>query len=365
MTVNRGVWRHRTWMGVLVLVLAFSTSACATLLALPTNNGACMEPKEFARLYTDFWIGPEGARTPGGVLGGAFYAILAAPVASLSYSVENQICHSSKGQSDQGQLYKLFTGPPEPGQRSPEGRLEAARQPLGARQWEALAQGRCPHWSACMTAYVDELRRGAAAVGYVLPAAEEKNVARLLQLAGDVDAGRLTRGATLVGIPGRNQPPRAIDEVPLKEGLRMQLETAGCPSWTRCVAFYEVERRWRPAASVPEDDASMGRLREVAREVHAGRLSIWDGLLATTSLVPTGTERLEDVLWRQLETDGCWSWVRCVELYGDERPRQAAGAALSRDDEATLQRYLAVARRGRGKDHPGGGAPLAALLQLL
>ena len=75
-----------------------------------------------------------------------------------------------------------------------------------------------------------------------------------------------------------------------------------------------------------------------------GDRSIWDGLLATTSLVPTGTERLEDVLWRQLETDECQPWVPCVGLYGEERRRRAAGSALSPDDEATLQRYVAVAQ---------------------
>jgi len=103
-------------MSVLVLVLACSTTACATLLALPNNNDACMEPKEFARLHGDFWFGPAGGSAPGRVLEGALLAILFAPVTALSYSVENQICHSSKGQPERGQIYDLFKGPPEPGQ---------------------------------------------------------------------------------------------------------------------------------------------------------------------------------------------------------------------------------------------------------
>jgi len=95
-----------------------------------------MEPEEFARLYTNFWIGSGGGRTPGQVLIGLFSGIFYAPAAALSYGVEHQICHSAKGQPDQGQIYNFFKGPPEHGQRAPEGLFEAARQPLGAPQWE-------------------------------------------------------------------------------------------------------------------------------------------------------------------------------------------------------------------------------------
>jgi hypothetical protein len=125
MTINRGVRQPRLSMSVLVLVLAFSTTACATLLAKPYGKDACMESGEFARLYTDFWIGSGGGSTPGQVLTGLFSGIFYAPVAALSYSVEHQICHSAKGQPEQGQIYNFFKWPPEHGQRAPEGRLEA------------------------------------------------------------------------------------------------------------------------------------------------------------------------------------------------------------------------------------------------
>lgn len=101
---------------MLVLLLACSTTACATLLALPNNKDACMEPEEFAKLYTDFWIGPSGGSSPGRVLENAFSAILLAPVTALSYSVEHHICQSAKGQPEQGQISDVFQGPPESGQ---------------------------------------------------------------------------------------------------------------------------------------------------------------------------------------------------------------------------------------------------------
>ena len=119
MSVNRGVRRHRIWMNVLVLVLAFSTTGCATFLTLGTKKDACMGPKEFARLYMDSWMGPEGRRDPiyfPGALENLFTAIFYAPVASLSYSVENHICHSVKGQPEQGQIDNFFKGSPEAGQ---------------------------------------------------------------------------------------------------------------------------------------------------------------------------------------------------------------------------------------------------------
>ncbi len=230
----------------------------------------------------------------------------------------------------------------------PEVRFEEARHPLAEPLWQQIERGGCPRWSACLTSYVEELRRRAATVAYPLPPEEEENFHRLLEVAGGVDEGSLTKGEALMGIAGRDHAPCTSGRAALDEALWKQLETAGCPSWARCMSFYGEELRRRPAAAgSPQDEVPLARLLEIARDVDEGRSSPGEGFIGMVGhggpFVPTD---LEKVLWRQLETDRCPKWNRCVARYVEERRMRQASVTSppSPVDEEALQRFLDVAQ---------------------
>jgi len=92
---------------------------------------------------------------------------------------------------DERLLYSYETSSP------PAQRFDAARRPLAELRWKQLENDECPAWSACFTPFVDELRRWAAIVGCTLHSEEEENFQRFLDVARDVDEGRINHEEAL------------------------------------------------------------------------------------------------------------------------------------------------------------------------
>jgi hypothetical protein len=167
---------------------------------------------------------------------------------------------------------------------TPAARFALARGPVGELGWKEIENDECPSWSACLTFYVDELRRRASWVNYALHPKEEENFARLLAIARDRDEGRITQGEALIAIAGRNTDFATSPPLPqsyLALALRDQLERDRCPSWVACVNAYEDEtRRHARSAGVPlpVSDEEFEKFREIARGKDGGRITKEDAL---------------------------------------------------------------------------------------
>jgi hypothetical protein len=81
----------------------------------------------------------------------------------------------------------------------PASRFDAATLPLAASLWMQLEVDGCPSWGACLGAFVAQARERAACVGYAVTPAEKASHKRLLAIAEDVDAGRITKDEALAG----------------------------------------------------------------------------------------------------------------------------------------------------------------------
>jgi len=130
-----------------------------------------------------------------------------------------------------------------------EARFAAIQSSLGASQWKQLEKDDCPSWSACLTAYVDQVRKLAALQGYALSPADEGNVQRLLQVAREKDDGRMTTQDALAALPHYRRAPGGFT---LRGAFPWRIDTS--------------ESRGRPAchhhhhhdAEAPPDFASLG-----------------------------------------------------------------------------------------------------------
>lgn len=76
-------------------------------------------------------------------------------------------------------------------------RFDTATLPLAASLWMQLEADGCPSWSTCIGAFVAQIRKRAACVGYSVTPAEEASHERLLAIARDADAGHLTKDEAL------------------------------------------------------------------------------------------------------------------------------------------------------------------------
>jgi hypothetical protein len=156
-------------------------------------------------------------------------------------------------------------------------RFSATRDSLNGVVWTQIENDGCPAWLPCFTAYVDELRRRAAVVGYTLSPADEETSRRLLDVARDRDEGRITEGEAHIGIAGYEVSHWSLDQA-----LRMQLKTDCCPGWLACVTYHENDRRRRAASEnstiTPEEESQMRLRREIADDVDQGRITKADVL---------------------------------------------------------------------------------------
>lgn len=196
---------------------------------------------------------------------------------------------------------------------APFARFDAARRPLAKLQGERLEKDDCPTWTACLTSYVDELRRLAAFAQYTLSQEDEHNLRGLLDLAAEIDAGKLPKAGALRGLepvyrrdvltaliaretdfkPERYYRDvyrilaRETDFSPEQRGrYRRELyrewrglfELPACRRLSVCIASYEKE--YRQQGYTLEDEEIFRGLRRVAKEVDDGRITIKDALEA-------------------------------------------------------------------------------------
>jgi hypothetical protein len=63
--------------------------------------------------------------------------------------------------------------------------------------WGQLENDRCPRWIGCVAFYVEGLRRRGAVLGHALSSEDAENFKRLLEIARDVDGGKITQEEAL------------------------------------------------------------------------------------------------------------------------------------------------------------------------
>lgn len=252
----------------------------------------------------------------------------------------------------------------------PEARFETARFPLSSL-WTQLENDECPSWSACLTSYIDELRKRAAFVGYTLLPEEEREFQRLLEIARDVDEGRITKGEGRIGVAGHPHARGSFLDYRLTEALWRELAAGRCPSWVKCVTYYEQEVRMRAMpggyALSFEDEKEFTRLLAIAASVDEGRVTTTEGQTEISWLwfrhkarwkahseVDARSNQVFDAirrplaqdLWDHLENDTCTSWVTCVTFYVQElrKGMTKVGYQLNPEVEKDFQQLLSIAK---------------------